>query len=285
MRHHRTLAVLAAALLTACGGSGTGQAQDPAPPTAAPPISASPEVPAPVSPAAAPSPAMGALAIPVASLEAPEVVAARAWLEASSAGDTATQWTLLGPVSKDEVGSPEALERLTTDFSEGWGAWTSSTDAVVFRSGVIAASREGRRSVVAVTGTVAQEGMTERRTVTLPATAVRDSDDPADGRVEPFAMSAAELTIDSLGESQVTGCVRDVAGTLAGEVDPATAVASVDGADGFRPAFDPALPAPRFAFPLDEPLGAGEHVLVLAALDGQGDVAADAVRFTIEGTC
>lgn len=294
MRQRSILTVLAAVLLAACGGSATGAAQDPIPApmgsiptpaaTASPQASPAAMPPAPSPTAASPQMTDG-MAIPGESLEAPEAVAVRAWLEAASAADAAAQWSLLGPRSKDEIGSPEVLATLSTDFAEGSGAWASAPDTVVFRSGVIVVSAEGRRSVVTMSATVMQEGDTERRTVTVPTAAVRDSDDPADARVEPFTNSAAEIVIDGLAERAVTGCVRGISAVLPDTVDRTTAIASVDGGDALRPAVDATSPEGHFAVTLDQPLGAGEHVVTVAAVDTEGDIASAAVRFTVEGTC
>ncbi len=302
MRVRRWIGV-AAVVLAGCGGGAGAAATGPAatgpaatgPAVAEPAAAATQTAPAPAAPPATPNPepspaAAGqdsvgtALAIAPEGLEAPEAVAAAAWIAAVAQGDHTTAWSLLGPRSQAELGSQERLTAMGAELREGWGAWATAPDRVIFRSGVLSSSGEGRLSVVTLVGTVTQEGVTERRTIAVPAYAVADSDDPADGRFEPFAEAGTDLTIEIPGEGATVWCEETAAVYATGPMEYATATASLDGAAPFEPDFRTELAEPgRIVFPLPDPPGAGEHVVTLALVTEAGSIYADASRYTAGG--
>jgi hypothetical protein len=230
-------------------------------------------------------PPVSGLAVPPGSLEAPEAVAARAFVEAIAEGDFASAWDLLGPRSQEALGSRAALEEERSALAEGWGAWATASDAVVFHAATLASSGEGRLSIVTFTGTVTQEGTTELRTVAAPAWVEDDSDDPADGRFEPFAPGDVPLIINDPVEAGTVACA-DVAVSAEGPMEFDSVVASVDGDLTFTPDLDTELAEPGLiTFPVESPPSPGEHVLTFGLVTDQGTPYADAVRFTVEGPC
>jgi hypothetical protein len=266
--------------------SPTATVSEPAPSPSAEPSQAGPAAtPAPSAPASEASDGALGIAVPQEARDAPEAAAARAFIEAIDEQDFSTAWELLGPRSQDALGSQEALEADRTAFSEGWGAWAHSPDVVFFRSAVLATSGEGRLSVVTLTGTVSQEGVTGVRTVAVPAWTIGDSDDPADGRFEPFAQGDVPLTIEDPVEEGTVAC-DDVVIAAAGPMEYDFATASVDGAYEFTPDFDTEHAEPgRIVFPVDAPLSPGEHIVTFAIVTAAGQPHVDAVRFTVEGPC
>jgi hypothetical protein len=234
--------------------------------------------------APSPPPASG-LTVPPGSVDAPEAAAARAFVEAVAEGDFATAWDLLGPRSQEVLGSRAALEEERSALAEGWGAWASAPDAVIFHAATLASSGEGRLSIVTFTGTLTQEGTTGLRTVAAPAWVENDSDDPADGRFEPFAPGDVPLIINDPVEAGTVACA-DVAVSAEGPMEFDSAVASLDGDLMFTPNLDTELAEPGLiTFPVESPPSPGEHVLTFGLVTDQGTPYADAVRFTVEGPC
>lgn len=277
-------ALVTITVLSACAGAaGSTAPREPSPPV--PAASPGPTPAATSSAATAPPDAAPHVTVPDDSIDAPEAVAARAFVDAVDERDFAAAWELLGPRSQDALGSQAALEEMRSALAEGWGAWAYAPDAVIFRSGVLATAGEGRLSIVTFTGTVTQEGSTERRTVAAPAWVAGDGDDPDAGRFEPFAQGDVPLVIDDPVEAGTVPC-DGIAVAAEGPMEHDGAVASLDGDASFTPDFDTDLAEPgRIVFPLDAALSAGEHVLTFGMVTGAGTPIVDAVRFTVEGPC
>lgn len=104
-----------------------------------------------------------------------------AWIAAVAAGDSATATTLMAPTSVAYIEERGGLAAVATELVEGWGTWISVDDrrswsvSGRFADGAVA-------TAVVMTGTVSQEGMTERRAATIVTV-------EADGSwlVDPFA--------------------------------------------------------------------------------------------------
>lgn len=188
--------------------------------------------------------------------------ALRSWIAALAEGDTDAAWDLTAEASREAVGGREGFESLSSGLAEGWGAW-ASTDATYTETVVVSAGGD-QLAVVAVSGTVTQEGMTERRASALPVPAIAGNhlvnpfvgaegfaiefEEPGDGTLAAYVPAATEVTFAIDGRA----------------VDPET-----EGADGDRQ---------RASILADLP--PGEHVLAVI-YQGPAGVGADALLFEI----
>ena len=215
------------------------------------------------------------------NLQAPEAEAARAFVEAIDAQDYAAAWELLGPRSREVLGSQEAL----ADSKEVWISWARSPDVLIFRSGLLTDIDEEHRhslSVVTFTGTVTRQGATQQRTVAMPAWVEHDDGDPVRAWIEPFAEATPPLAIVDPVEAGTVAC-EDVRIAADSPAKLGGTAVSLDGESRY-PDLDTDDPG-RVTFLLDAPPSAGEHVLTFAYVTYEGALYADAVRFTIEGSC
>ncbi|MFH0915827.1 MAG: META domain-containing protein [bacterium] len=92
--------------------------------------------------------------------------AAVAWVAAVAAGDLDTAATLMAPASLAYVDQRGGLAAFSTELAEGWGAWARAEDRRVWS--VTSRFPDGTEGTsVMFAGIVEQEGMTERKAVSL----------------------------------------------------------------------------------------------------------------------
>ncbi len=165
----RIAVTVAVVILTACG--------DPAPniPTTAPPelppgptSSTSGPVPSTASTPTTSTPTTSTVATtpppdPSEDLEAAAVAAFEVWVSDLGSGEFEAAWTAMAPTSQQAIGPDEFFGGTAHAMAEGWGAWSVAEEV----SYAITEDAAGR-TVLEVSGTVEQEGMTETRTVTIP---------------------------------------------------------------------------------------------------------------------
>ena len=200
-----------------------------------------------------------------------------AWVDALGAGDGETAVALLGPGSIDYIESlGQEPVSFMSELSEGYGAWSASTDRSTTDMPV--PSESGATvAVVVLMGTVQQEGTTAYRTVAVP---VRSEDGRY--RVEPVALGDGETRIefvsppegpDGLGGLPADGVIELLAPgaeQVAVRLDGGEVQSPEVGAGG-RVRFDP-----------PGEMTSRTHLLVVASV-GPGFVTAAAVTFLVEG--
>lgn len=232
-----------------------------------------------------PAPTTAPPAVPVPSFEAAAEQAARDWVEAIGAGDLDRAWDLLADKSREAARGRESFQASRRALVEEWGAWAGAP-GVTYRAATYPGlgsdeadlpAQLPRLAVVILTGTVAQEGTTAFRAVSLP---VRGTADTA--RVEPFTDVGMEI---EPGPRQAGSHPRIPGATVLGAFTPAAARVvfvlddrepvgpdDVEGADGDQQ---------YVTFTPKPPLTPGRHTLTVAVLTAGGLVASRSVVYTV----
>ncbi len=206
----------------------------------------------------------------IAGLAEDPAATATAWIAALAAGDLDRAAKLMASASLDYVDARGGLAAFGAELTEGWGAWQQADERRVWSVGGRFADGS-EATVVVLTGTVSQEGMTERRAMALLTV-------PEGGRhlVHPFA--APERIGFVVPRADF---VDQVAPTVPFELATPEGFEVLLFLDGSAPLPGEVTAGPdRLTFTASAAPEPGEHVLTALYRSDAGELGAQAVLFT-----